>query len=208
MYKVFFFKCYFCHFILQKKAILIFQVVFDDIFKIRSQSILRNPRDHLGVGEDIPRHRAYKRLSQDWHPTSPTSRPLLTCSNMVTVLKGPGSLCPQCGKPISPPKQQTPAHFSGVSLDVTPSRKPSLTFPEIRLTHSPSCLLDGLPTRLETQCLEIGNGVLVSLFPVPMSKASLSFIHSIKSCVPVLGEKGRVREQKKETEMLPTSTRT
>lgn len=60
-------------------------------------------------------------------------------------------------------------------MDVTPSRKPSLTFPEIRLTHSPSCLLDGLPTRLETQCLEIGNGVLVSLFPVPMSKASLSF---------------------------------
>ena len=34
------------------------------------------------------------------------------------------------------------------------------------------------PTRLETQCLEVGNGVLVSLFPVPMLKGSLSFIHS------------------------------
>lgn len=46
-------------------------------------------------------------------------------------------------------------------------------------------------------------------FLCPCSKPPChSFIHSIKSCVPVLGEKGWVGEQKKETEIFPTSTRT
>lgn len=66
------------------------------------------------------------------------------------------------------------------------------------------------PARLETQCLEVGNGVCWSVsFLCPCSKPPChSFIHSIKSCVPVLGEKGWIGEQKKETETFPTSTRT
>lgn len=128
-------------------------------------------------------------------PICPNFWTLLTCSIMSIAVTGPRNLPSSQVVPL--PNWQTPIHSSGLSLEFTTSRKPSLTFPEVGLdTPRPSCSLRPSPSTLCPSYLLVVSPldwklrawrVPVSLFHMPVLKAPRSFIRSFAQGITLCG---------------------
>lgn len=133
---------------------------FFRFLEVRSQVVthrLRNLGDHLVQplyfinklrpgGNTPPQTQSQWGTESGLTPRPPNFSTLLTCSYTVIVLTWPRSLCPQPEKHPFAKLANSDLPFRP-HLDVTPSRKPSLTFPEAGLDLSPP------PCSIRRECL-------------------------------------------------------